>query len=135
MATKQYAIAFSSEFTIDAVKELGEFMSIPINEVKLKNACLWESRRNVFVSEITKFYDQKDPNNLIVIYCSKNDILDELVVRCVDGQAERIKNKMLEIDTRIRTIARQPLAYSINDLTNDQMDGLQYYTKEYGIEF
>jgi len=88
-----------------------------------------------FASEITKFYDPKDPNNLIVIYCSKNDILDELVVRCVDGQAERIKDKMLEIDTRIRTIARQPLTYSINDSTNDQMDGLQYYTKKYGIEF
>ena len=135
MSTKQYMISFTSEFTIDTANELGIFMSIPIDEKLINEVCLWEARCNVHARDFAAFYDPQNRDNLIFVCCSKTDILDSIIVRCNEIQAEKIKTEMLEIDARIRSIAHQAINHDLDDLTYDPINGLQYYNEKYGTIF
>lgn len=66
MSTKQYLIALTSEFTIDAVKEISDFMCIPIDEAAINKVYLWEARCDTNAQEFTTFYDPDDKNNVCI---------------------------------------------------------------------
>jgi hypothetical protein len=133
MNTCVYAIAFPSDYTEDVVHEIGSFMRIPIDD-DLFDEALFEEDFNS-AKNIAKFYDPKNKENLIVACCFDLNILHRVLVRCESNRADTVKAKLLEIDTRLRTMHKQRINTELDDLSNDPRFGLCYYENKYGVRF
>ena len=133
MDTKEYAITFTSDWTWDVVHELGEYCGMPIKDDVLEIAL--DEDDNNLSNKIVKFYDPQNTNNLIVVCCFNDDIFHYLVVRCDLICSEKIKNKLLEIDTKIRLAAMQEVQKDLTDLSNSPENGLAKLEKDYQISF
>lgn len=133
METKQFLIMFPSDWTWDVVHEMASFMNIPIDDQLFEKALFEEDPQSV--NNIAKFYDPNNKENLIVVCCFNDDIFHHLIVRVEDSQSERIKKKLLEIDTQIREPVGQKIQYDLDDYTNDLDHGLNLLEKRFGILF
>jgi len=56
-------------------------------------------------------------------------------VRCESGRADAIKAKLLEIDTRIRTMHKQRINTDLTERSNDLIQGLARLENKYGVRF
>ena len=133
MNTCVYAIAFPSDYTEDVVHEIGSFMRIPIDD-DLFDEALFEEDFNS-AKNIAKFYDPTNKENLIVACCFDYDILHRVLVRCESSRADIVKKKLLEIDTRLRTMHKQRINTDLTERSNDPTYGLAYLENKYGVRF
>ena len=133
MNTCVYAIAFPSDYTEDVVHEIGSFMRIPIDD-DLFDEALFEEDFNS-AKNIAKFYDPKNKENLIVACCFDHDILHDVLVRCESSRADVVKTKLLEIDTRLRTMHKQRINTDLTERSNDPTYDLAYLENKYGVRF
>ena len=133
MNTCVYRIAFPSDYTEDVVHEIGSFMRIPIDD-DLFDETLFEEDFNS-AKNIAKFYDPTNKKNLIVASCSDHDILHDVFVRCESSRADIVKKKLLEIDTRLRTMHKQRINTDLTERSNDPIYGFAYLENKYGVRF
>ena len=56
-------------------------------------------------------------------------------MRCESSRADIVKKKLLEIDTRLRTMHKQRINTDLTERSNDPTYGLAYLENKYGVRF
>lgn len=134
MDTCEFDITFPADCIWDVVHELGDYFGIPIDDEAF-DVVYYNTERRRSAKNIAAFYDPQNRKNLIVACCFNDDELNGVTMRCDSSCADKVKAKMLEIDTRIRKTGYQELQTDLEDLSQLPNDGLKYLESQFGLRF
>lgn len=133
MKTKEYVIMYPADYTWDLIPELGECLGIPVDEKALDLAIGEEDPKSP--KNIISFYDPDNKENLMVVACLNDEGFHFVVLRCADAFAEKFKQKLLEVDTRMRLDGKQKVQDDLADISEDLEHGLSRLEADFGVKF
>ncbi len=123
---KLYEIEVPFEFTEDTVAEIAQVMKIHIDYKKIKKAFATKDPHSE--NNICIFCDENDSRNFIMVDCAHHTF-DGIIVRCYGNICEKVKRKMLEIDTGLRIrLSDKPNDDLENRISDPQNSIIENYT-------
>ena len=142
MATKEYGICLPADDVWFAVKEMGKFMGIPINDQVIDDAfdaaeeiIESDAPEDIFTPEcMAIFYDPSNHNNVIIADCGYGDWLQMVYVRCEEENAKAVHDKLLFVDTFIRQSAGEDTNKFLSERTGNPIHSIFTVEKKYGIK-
>ncbi len=126
---KQYEIDVPTDDIKEAVEEIAKAMDINIDYEVLKKAILTE---NYYTEDnVCIFCDENESRNLIIVDCGGGDTFFTILVRCYGDICEKVKSKMLEVDTELRKTAFQESYDELLNTISNPESAINYITKRY----
>ncbi len=125
---KQYEISVPFEFTENAVADIAEVLKIHIDYKKLKKA--FTTRDPCSEDVICIFCDENDNRNFIMIDCNHHTF-HGIIVRCYGSICEKVKHKMLEVDTELRKMLSEETNDDLENTISDPKSGINFMIKIY----
>ncbi len=126
---KQYEINVHPDDVGDALEEIAKTMGIKIDHEMLRKS--FQVRDPYSEDHVCIFIDENETRNFILTDCTYGDTLSCILVRCYGEICEKVKSKMLEVDTFYRKMGGQETYDDLENTISDPKSGINFMIKIY----